>query len=783
MTIYRSCMAGAPPRSFIPTNVSPAYQACNQMPHAGVSLNDVHLDRLTSLTKALFRSRLDESFRSTLDELAPRGRMCMAATTPAQGMTPRRLVRKLLLGLLGLVGLALLILVTLPYIVSLDSIKGQLVAHLEAALQRQVDVGAVHLQLLSGLGADVEDVTIDNPPGWQQPYFMKAGRLAVKVAWRPLLRRQVKITKLLLSDGDIIIEREAQGRWNLMDHTASTPASTETLPAQVQRSTAGEKTQARSNPLAALSVSEVVLQKMRITFVDRLLIPGQETITALRNVQLRVQDVALGRPMPIDLLATISTDDNQHIRLQGSVGPIPDNLAVESMPIDLHLRATDIRLDPFAPYLGSMLPAPTVLRGTVQLQATLTGSPHDLQSEAQVDLHEIALRSGTFNGGAQGHGGVLLETDQANIRLVTQVVNTNPPHVRIDAGVQRLSFDRQETHRPAPAPKPQSGPTTKTPPSQPKPLPVTLDGQVSVSEGRLKNLDFQQMTADFHLSDGLLKTTQQMTLYGGSYQGAMQVDVAASEPSYTLDGKLTGLDVGQVVNELTPAKNALRGVLDTDMRLVGQGMTWDVINKTLSGNGSAKINEAQLTSVDLFPKLGQLLRELGGPVGLTISKAWGSHAFRTIEGDWRLHQGKILTDHLRLRGEGVEALLKGYVGLDQSIEYAGDLFLPAQFSARRDAPTRLPQDEAGRVVVPFTVKGTVTEPRISISEKALANLAQGELADTVRKRLGDQLEGIFGKPSAPHQQRQESDQTGQEKGDQPPRQDLPGKILRELFRR
>ena len=148
-----------------------------------------------------------------------------------------------------------------------------------------------------------------------------------------------------------------------------------------------------------------------------------------------------------------------------------------------------------------------------------------------------------------------------------------------------------------------------------------------------------------------------------------------------------------------------------------------------------------------------------------------------------MHQGKILTDRLRLRGEGVEALLKGYVGLDQSIEYAGDLFLPAQSSARRGAPTRLPQDEAGRVVVPFIVKGTVTEPRISISEKALANLAQEELADTVRKRLGGKLEGILGKPSAPDQQRQESDQTGQETGDQPQRQDLPGKILRELFRR
>jgi hypothetical protein len=825
----------------------------------------------------------------------------MAATTPAQGMTPLCLVRKLLLGLLGLVGLALLMLVIVPYIVSLDSIKGQIVAHLEAALQRQVDVGAVRLQLLSGLGAGLEDVTIYNSPGWQQPYLMKAGRLSVKVAWRPLLRRQVEITQMLLSDGEIIIERDAQGRLNIADHAVSTPESTEILPAEVQRSTDGEETQARSNLLEALSVSEVSLQKMQITFVDHLVVPGQETITTLNDIRLRVQDVTLGTPMPIELIATMSTDGSQNIRLHGSVGPVAENMAVESIPIDIYLRATDVHLDKFTPYLsanvplsqgrlaadvtvegsidsslhltntlsladamlreesmrdvlrvlpmltstqditidlrtgqaeltdvtinvagvqatikgmvhklttipeldlrvatntfapgalltqlpgvGSLLLAPTDLHGTVQLQATLTGTPHDLHSEAQVDLHEIALRSGAFNGGAQGNGGVLLETDKANVRLVTQVVNANPPHVHVDAGVQRLSFDRQETHTPAPAPNPQSEPATETPPSQPRRPPIILSGRVSVAEGHLRNLNFQHMAADFHLSDWILKTTQQMTLYGGSYQGAMQVDLASSEPSYILDATCAGLDVGQMVNELTPARNVVLGVLDTDMRLVGRGTAWDVINKTLSGNGSVKITEAQLTSIDLLPKLGQLLREVGGLVGLTISKAWEPHAFRTIEGDWRLHQGKILTDHLRLRGEGVEALLKGYVGLDQSIEYAGDVFLPAQFSARRGAPRLLHQNEAGRVVVPFTVKGTVTEPRISISEKALANLAQEELADTIRKRLGGKIEGILGKPSAPDQQRQESDQPSQETGDQPQRQNLPGKILRELFRR
>src|SRR5262245_32765887 len=102
----------------------------------------------TPLTEAPFRSRLNMSICCPMTALAPPGGLTR--------MTPQRLGRNLLLVLLGLVGCALLVLALLPYLVSLDSVKGQIVGHLEAALGRRVDVGAVRLQVLSGLGAGLE---------------------------------------------------------------------------------------------------------------------------------------------------------------------------------------------------------------------------------------------------------------------------------------------------------------------------------------------------------------------------------------------------------------------------------------------------------------------------------------------------------------------------------------------------------------------------------------------------------------------------------------------------
>src|SRR4029453_5249014 len=164
---------------------------------------------------------------------------CWSPQEAWYSMTLKGLGRKLLLVLLGVVGCALLVVALLPYIVSLESVRGQIVSHLEAALHRKVDIGAVRLQLWSGLGAGLEDVTIYNPPGWQQPYVMKAATLSIKVAWRPFLQRRIEITKMILRDGEIVIERDAQARLNVADAASAAPSSTKTLPAVVPAPPAG----------------------------------------------------------------------------------------------------------------------------------------------------------------------------------------------------------------------------------------------------------------------------------------------------------------------------------------------------------------------------------------------------------------------------------------------------------------------------------------------------------------------------------------------------------------
>jgi uncharacterized protein involved in outer membrane biogenesis len=828
----------------------------------------------------------------------------MAAATPTPGLRPRHRVRMLLLVSLGLAGFVGLLLVMLPYLVSLERVKAPIVARLEAILQRQVDVGAVRLQILSGLGVGLEDLIIYNAPGWQQPYFIKADTLSVKVAWWPLLQRQVEITKVLLRGGEVVIERDAQGRMNFRALAPPNPEAPRIVPTSAARPPDGAGAASDGHLLSRLLVSEAVLQNMKITFVDRQIVPGQAITTTASNVQLTVSGIALGTPLPVEIAATLWPDKNQNIRMRGTVGPLPHSLAFGSIPMNLGLQATDVLLNALGPYLGAafplvqgrlgadlnlqgsldrslrlngtlsladaiaregvlqkaatplptlksaydigvdltkeraeltdvqvnlsslqatirgavdqlmrtpyldlqistnpfapgdllaqfpflwaLLPAPTDLRGTAQLQAALKGTTRNLRSDAQVDVKEVTLRSGSFNGGTPGDGGILLETDQAHAALTMYTVPPQPPSLQMDVRVQRAGLDYQAASPAAQTTQPEPtspGPPPKAPQAKPMLPPVTLHGKVHIAEGRIQRARAQEVAADFSLVDGKLASSQRMQAYAGSYQGTTKVDLTRPEPAYALDAKVAGLDVGRVLDELTPAKKTLRGLLSTDLHLVGRGRTWDVISQTLSGQGHATIDEANLATLDLIPELLQVLQNLAGRAGLTIDTRLGRDAFRTIEADWDLRQGRILTERLRLRGEGVEAWLDGSVGLDQSLDYAGKVFLPPKFLALRGRPSLLPQDDQGRFILPFMVKGTLHAPRVSLNEKALVGGVGEELIDKLRKRLGDKLEGLFGTPPAPEQERQEPDQPGQESGDRPKRPQGARRLLEELLKR
>jgi uncharacterized protein involved in outer membrane biogenesis len=95
--------------------------------------------------------------------------------------------------------------------------RAYLIAHLERAFGRQVDVGQFDAQVFPSLRLDAVGVTVAEDPAFGNEYFLRAEKLSAGLRWMGLLRGNFDFGTLSLSRPSLILVRNGQGRWNLED--------------------------------------------------------------------------------------------------------------------------------------------------------------------------------------------------------------------------------------------------------------------------------------------------------------------------------------------------------------------------------------------------------------------------------------------------------------------------------------------------------------------------------------------------------------------------------------
>jgi hypothetical protein len=155
------------------------------------------------------------------------------------------------------------------------------------------------------------------------------------------------------------------------------------------------------------------------------------------------------------------------------------------------------------------------------------------------------------------------------------------------------------------------------------------------------------------------------------------------------------------------------GPLDADFNLAGRGRSLHAIMASLDGKFSLSMGQALLndeTAGLVLSDLGSVLRGGGGSKGATIECVWAD--FRIVDGVARPEGLVIHLGSIALFGDGKIDL--GRERLDLEFD--------------RQAQ----QLSASGVLPPFTVKGTLSEPKPGIAAGALA----GKLVDLGASLLG-----------------------------------------------
>ncbi len=164
-------------------------------------------------------------------------------------------------------------------------------------LGQQVEIGKISLGWRSGPALEVKGFSVasDNPS--EKP-ILAAELLGAQMDWAPLLQGRIEVSSIFVNKPRLHLIRRSDGSIKIFENAGTSDAS--------------------GGPAAALSllIESVHIRDGEISFRDQSLPGGEELV--LRDLDIKLTDVSLGRPVPLEAKASLLSPV-QNLRLSGEV--------------------------------------------------------------------------------------------------------------------------------------------------------------------------------------------------------------------------------------------------------------------------------------------------------------------------------------------------------------------------------------------------------------------------------------------------------------------------------
>lgn len=405
--------------------------------------------------------------------------------------------------------------------------------------------------------------------------------------------------------------------------------------------------------------------------------------------------------------------------------------------------------------------------GTVRLSSVAVTAPQvpvplrDVDADLELRERELIIHDigGSF-GSSDIRGSGRIENYSA---LDPRRPSDRAAAIDLDVRSRRLDLDELLT-RSAEAGDPAGGDDGPPPAEAPPPAAVLANmvGTIVLQAGEIlyNRVQVRDVKGTVHLDRGRI-TLERATgsAFGGSLAADGGIDLRSPEaPRFDVRIDARDVQAGQLfgyapgLGRFGQLGGYLSGRIDVTASMQGE-LTDSLALRldTFSSEGTLKASEARISRHPVQLALAEFL-EQPRLEHLAIS-------------DWlqpfRIHDGRVTMDGMRLTAGEFELRADGWQALDGSIEIALDLLLPQELSAgvRRKVPAVLApllfDGPDGRVLLPLTVSGRLPQPRVALDEEQLRVRAQ-RLAEerfaTERERLekealrqaADWLQGLSG---------------------------------------
>jgi hypothetical protein len=457
--------------------------------------------------------------------------------------------------------------------------------------------GAMDLKLGLRPSLVMDDVLFQNAPGAATPEMMKIKRLEAKVSVFPLLHREIQITRLVLLEPDVLLERDKSGKWNFeFEKPGASPQKDTPHQAFVLPTIGFHQVQVEKGRVSYRYVERGILCRLS---VDRFTANSESMESPVvvtfsgsykeKPVELRgtVGSLLLlkepGKGYPVNLTAKAA---GAQLKVEGTIQDIL-NLRGLTLKADAEVQSTSL----MAAFLGEILPAEF---GPLQTTVAI--------SDAGDKVYKLSdLRISSKAGDAEGNLTVNLDGLRPKFSgsVASQSLNLNP---FLNGGKTRQAKADTSTRK------------NRVFPNDPLPLnilkSIDLHLKFNVDQVEWPYWPLTNLSMEVALDGGrLMLTPITLKVAGGDAEGRAEVHAQGSAATAKAIFKVNQMDLRPLSSEWKA-----EGKVDVDLDLLARGSTIAGLMAGLNGRtvvvmgqGRVDYKTLQILGGDLASGMFQLL--------------------------------------------------------------------------------------------------------------------------------------------------------------------------------
>lgn len=675
-------------------------------------------------------------------------------------------MNKFLKWLLAVVGLVVVLIViaavVLPMVIDPNDYKEEIRTAVLDETGRELTIGGdIQWTVFPSIGLQLSEVSLGNRSGFGDAPMLDIGEAGMSVKLMPLFQRRMEIGEVMLSDVLINLRRNADGRSNWEDLTATQPAR-ERAPSD------------RGRGARSLTVSGIQISNANVIFDD-----AGET-TELKAFGLKASNIELGRPFDLEGGFSVNLQAQQlagdvefggrvqseangerygieglTVSFNGTRGSGAEALALKMdtrANADIDLAADTAKLEDFvlklhdlslsggldvtsvssAPEFAGRLALaefnPKSLMRALGLEVPVTGNDAAL-TKLQADM--------SFAGSTKGANmrDLTVRFDQSTFEGNLKIDGFETPKLAFDFQVDRLNADDY---------LPPTDDTSDSP-AQPggagEDLPVELfRGFTGGGDFRIGELVVAGLTAtDVSLrmsSDGagIRFFPVNALFYGGRHEGDIRIDARGERPILSAQLGLTGVQTESLLQDLAGTAR-LQGAGDVSLDIRTDLTNSGTIRKALAGDLAMSVRDGAIVGIDVADTIGAVKMALGKQDEV-VEAADDSRKteFAELMMSGRFNEGVLSSNDLTMSSPLLRATGEGQLDLvSESIDY---VLKPVLLGEQAGL------GKLSGVPVPIRLSGNLYAPDIRVDVVAAVAGSQKELIDRKKNELiGDLLGG------------------------------------------